>query len=187
MEKRIKEITLSQYQEWLLRFVCGEKDNPNWYLYSDTLEHLYNIEFKWSIPMDENRAADGVSLRHRFIFEKDYKEDEELVLKCLEGPCSVLEMMIALAIRCEEDIMDDPSIGNRTSQWFWGMMVSLGLGSMQNRFYDIEKVDAIVERFLNREYEPNGKGGLFTLKHCDTDLRNVEIWHQLLWYLNTIT
>ena len=33
--------------------------------------------------------------------------------------CSVLEMMIALAIRCEEHIMDDPDVGNRTGQWFW--------------------------------------------------------------------
>lgn len=43
-------------------------------------------------------------------------------------PCSVLEMIIALAIRLEEHIMDDPDIGNRTGQWFWDMIVSLGLG-----------------------------------------------------------
>ena len=39
-------------------------------------------------------------------------------------------MMIALAIRCEEHIMDDPDAGDRTGQWFWSMLVSLGLGSM---------------------------------------------------------
>ena len=40
---------------------------------------------------------------------------------------------------------------------------------------------------MNREYEPNGKGGLFTIRGCEEDLTEVEIWYQLNWYLNTIT
>lgn len=92
--------------------------------------------------------------------------------------------MIALAVRCEEHIMDDPDIGDRTGQWFWNMIVSLGLGSMTDERFDGEYVDEVVDIFLNREYERNGEGGLFTVNDTDRDMRNVEIWYQMHWYLN---
>ena len=82
--------------------------------------------------------------------------------------------------------MDDPLVGDRTGQWFWGMVTSLGLGSMMDDRFDKRYVEDVVVKFLNREYEPNGKGGLFTIKNCDQDLRDVEIWVQLLWYLDTM-
>lgn len=120
--------------------------------------------------------------------ENNFDDDLfEYTQDCLDGPCSILEMMIALAIRCEETIMDDTSRGDRTSQWFWEMIVSLGLGSMSDDRFAPDIVDDILDRFLNREYEPNGKGGLFTIKNCEYDLRDVEIWYQLCWYLDSIT
>lgn len=83
--------------------------------------------------------------------------------------------------------MDDPRKGDRTQQWFWGMVNSLGLGSMRDDIFDRGFVDYTINRFLNRDYEPNGKGGLFTIRNCDRDLRTVEIWYQLNWYLDTIS
>ena len=47
--------------------------------------------------------------------------------------------------------------------------------------------DDVIKRFLDRDYEPNGKGGLFTIKNCRQDLRKVEIWYQLCWYLDSFT
>ena len=95
--------------------------------------------------------------------------------------------MIALAIRCEENIMDDTSYGDRTAQWFWGMITSLGLGDQTDSRIDYIYVDDVIKRFLDRDYEPNGKGGLFTIKNCRQDLRKVEIWYQLCWYLDSFT
>ena len=83
--------------------------------------------------------------------------------------------------------MDNPAYGDRTGQWFWNMMSSLGLSSMSDDIYDRDYVEYAISRFLNREYEPNGKGGLFTIRDCEVDLRNVEIWTQMCWYLDTIT
>ena len=131
--------------------------------------------------MDENRAEDGVDLRWRFACERG----NDIYDGDIEGPCSMLEMMVALAIRCEA-FMDDPTIGDRTAQWFWEMVVSLGLGAMYNRRFDRKYVEEVVSRFLDRDYEPNGKGGLFTIRNYDRDLRDMEITHQLYAYLNSI-
>lgn len=83
--------------------------------------------------------------------------------------------------------MDDPEYGNRTGQWFWNMVNSLGLGSMTDDRYDAYSIDRTIEIFLDREYDADGQGGLFTVRHCDEDMRNVEIWTQLCWYLNDIS
>ena len=82
--------------------------------------------------------------------------------------------------------MEDPLVGNRTGQWFWGMIRSLGLGTMIDSRFDEEYVEAAIDRFLDHEYEPNGKGGLFTIKDCKDDLRTAEIFYQLCWYLDSI-
>ena len=118
---------------------------------------------------------------------KDKSKNRDISLSdILYGPCSVLEMMLGLAIRCEEDYMDNPVKGNRTGQWFWGMVVNLGLGAMDDSKFDKVFVEDAVRRFLNREYEPDGTGGLFKIRNCDRDLRYVEIWWQLCWYLDSI-
>jgi hypothetical protein len=135
--------------------------------------------------MDENRALDGIALRERFEDECAYEPG--IMDSYFKGrPCSVLEMMIALSIRCEEDIMSDPTRGNRIGQWFWSMIVSLGLGGITDYRYDREYVDNVIFRFLTRNYDRDGKGGLFTIPNCGVDLRDVEIWHQMCWYINSI-
>ena len=57
---------------------------------------------------------------------------------------------------------------------------------MTDDVFNRQYVEAAVTGLLNREYEPDGKGGLFTIKDCDRDLRTVEIWYQLCWYLDEI-
>lgn len=154
------------------------KDTSYWKL----MNCLHNIEFRYSIPNDKNRAEDGKALRYRFAVLNDCEGAEDY----LEGPCSILEMIIALAIRCEESIMDDLAYGDRTSQWFWEMIVSLGLGSMTDDRFDRRFVEDIILDFMNRDYAPNGKGGLFTIRNCEYDMRDLEIWSQLNKYLKTI-
>ena len=150
--------------------------------YRKLLMHLHNIEFTWFVPNDDNRADDGIQVRRRFALSRN----DIGLQRYLKGPCSVLEMMVALALRCEDQWMDDTQFGNRTGQWFWGMISNLGLNSMRDSNFDRNYVDDVIARLLNREYEPNGKGGLFTVKHCNHDLRTVEIWCQLSWYLDSI-
>jgi hypothetical protein len=99
-------------------------------------------------------------------------------------PCSVLEMIIALAYRLEDQIMDDEKYGNRTAQWFWNMISSLGLALNYDDRFDLDMCEEVVDNFLNRKYRPDGFGGLFTLDNPPEDLRHVDIWTQAMWYLD---
>lgn len=175
-----------EYFDWLCKLVCGDGFSKQ-ASYEKLLSYLHNVPFRYSIPMDENRAKDGEGLRYRFARSKVPISRVWDILDELRGECSVLEMMVALAVRCEENIMDDTSYGDRTGQWFWQMVVSLGLGGMTNDRFDWDIVEPVIIRFLERDYEPNGRGGLFTINHCRRDLRDVQIWYQMCWYLDSIT
>ena len=178
---RTEDKIRSDYFEWMYDLMCEGRFAKS-ITYRQLFTFLHEVEFVYFVPHDENRAADGIGLRYRYCVSNGCEEFEY----CLDGPCSVLEMMIALAIRCEERIMCDPEKGDRTVQWFWNMMTSLGLSTMTDYNYNEWLVNDVVTRFLNRDYEPNGKGGLFTIKGWKRDAREVEIWHQLLAYCNTI-
>ena len=171
-----------RYFNWMCQLVCNGQVSKK-ISYSKLLHHLHNAEFKYYIDMDGNRACDGVDLRYRFAYENEY-EDAMVATYLDDRPCSILEMMVALALRCEENIMDDPEIGNRIDQWFWGMIDNLGLSKETNSHYNANTVDYILDRFLNREYDRNGKGGLFVIHNPQNDMRGVEIWTQLCWYLD---
>ena len=173
------------YFEWLYEGMCGNRYSKN-ISYRKLLEHLHNTNFRYTISNDKNRASDGIDLRYSFALSQGCEDEPELITDYLKGPCSVFEMMVALAQRCES-VMDDPKIGDRTGEWFWGMINNLGLGGMNDNRYDEQYVDDVINTFLDREYKSNGKGGLFTIRNCEYDLREVEIWYQLCWYLDTIS
>lgn len=179
------ELELSrEYFKWMCQLVCI-KPYDRRLSYSKLLNHLNDIDFQYILPMDGNRAEDGIALRYRFGYEKEYADS--MVASYLDNrPCSVLEMLIALAFRCEEHIMDNPDTGNRMGQWFWDMIDNLGLESMNNSQFNAAYTDDVIFRFMERKYKRNGEGGLFTINHCKYDMRNVEIWYQLNWYLNGI-
>ena len=67
------------------------------------------------------------------------------------------------------------------------MMSNLGIGLMHDDIFEEDIVIKCIERFMDREYEPNGVGGLFYIRDCDEDLRYIDIWTQLCWYLDNFT
>ena len=178
MAKTIKE----KYFDWICELIDhNEYDDKT--SYSMLLHYLDSIDFTYILEMDENRMEDGLDLRYRFGYEMGYPAD--VIEKNLnDRACSILEMMVALSIRCEEGFMDNLVEGNRTGEWFWNMIENLGLDTMTNLYFDEKYVDDVIQRFLNRDYEPNGKGGLFTVKKSKSDMRDVEIWCQMMWYLD---
>jgi hypothetical protein len=153
--------------------------------YQKLLSYLYTKPFIYTIVTDENRAEDGIGLRYRFGDEKDI--NDEVIEKYISNrECSVLEMLVALSIRCEKHIMDEPGQEDNTGKWFWGMIENLGLNAMDDNNSDYAKINRVLDIWMNRKYFPNGKGGLFTVSNRKPDLRKVEIWYQMCWHLDEI-
>lgn len=175
-----ESVVKTSYFYWLAAQV-GETENKEESSYWALLSLLHEKPFRWVLARDENRALDGCGLREQFCTDVDMAPS---LAEFLEGPCSILEMMVALSIRCENDVMRDYEFGDRTSQWFWSMVVTLGLGKMDDCNFDEDVVNDILERFMNREHSANGEGGLFRIEETGLDARKLEIWFQMNWYLN---
>lgn len=167
-----------EYYIWMCERIAVTKRRH----YKRLLNFLHGTPFTWTNEYDENREEDGLELRVMFGRDRGYDINHIIELMS-DDPCSMLEMMVALSIRCEEHIMFDPDFGDRTYKWFWFMIESSGLIWLRDDNFSTSEATVIVRKILNREYGPCGEGGLFRLKNCDIDLRGVEIWYQLCWYL----
>lgn len=174
------------YFEWILCRVGTKDRDPAGY--SELLRYLDSVGYIYTIPMDGNRADDGICLRYRYGSENGISP--AVISSVLDiRDCSMLEMAAALAIRCEEDVMYDPQIGDRTGIWFWIMIDSLGLGEMTDGHFNREAADGIILAFLEHRYEPNGQGSLFRITEEGTggssDLRRMELWNQMGVFLTS--
>ena len=131
-----------EYYEWLCSFTKGKRNRGSIKKFDKLLDSLHYYEFIPMMDLDFNRVEDGLSLRWRFSneFRINYNPEDS---------CSVLEMMIALALRCEEQIMDDPDIGNRTSHWFWLMVRNMGLFEFNDNNFNSDDVKNIIDRFTD--------------------------------------
>lgn len=158
----------NDYIKWLARKVevplSAEPDMS----YNLLMRALFEKEFYSLVQYDENREEDGLNLR------EDYFNGSE------DGVCSVLEMMVALAIRCSYDILYNVA---DAATVFWDMIRNLGLDEATDLRFDEDSVDVILDRFLDREYGKDGSGGLFYRgNHTKIDMRNEEIWWQMQLY-----
>ena len=88
------------------------------------------------ILLCSERMLDGFCLRQRYYGPIALEE------------CSVLEMMVALAKRIDDDILYDYEIGTQTEKWFWMMIDSLGLSGMTDDSFDENTVTRIIYNFM---------------------------------------
>ena len=187
MEGTLAEVSkLERFAEGYFHWICGKLDPDE--KYTILMRYLFEMEFVWINEYDENRAEDGCNLRLRY----EQESGEECQDDWMEWPCSILEMMYALAIRFEDSVMYDISYGeDRTSQWFWMMVETLGLGMCNDVEWRADPGDALdyfterIEMFINRLYSPDGDGSLFPMgKKCPKDWAETEIWTQMMCYYN---
>lgn len=139
------------------------------------MRHLFTKEFVWIVANDDNRAADGIDLRHEFLNETlNMKEPSWMQIGC-----SVLEMLIALSRRLAFETEREPR------GWFWHLIETLDLHIYTDEAgAPAETVSDILDKMIWRNYHPDGSGGgLFPLESSHDDQRGVEIWYQLSAYL----
>lgn len=164
---------LDDYFYWLTGLLDDDDILGN---YQKLLWQLLETEFTWTVEYDGNRAADGLYLRKLYLRETGMCVE-------LDWGCTVLEMLIALCRRCEDELMYDPDLGDRTSYWFMIILKNLGLNIYDDYNYDCDSVATILERFLDRDYEKNGCGGAFYVRNSVCDFRDKDLWWQLNAYL----
>ena len=171
------------YFNWMYHLVCNDNKQKSKISYRKLLYFLHSIPFVPMMELDDNRRMDGIDFRYHFGYENGYPDayiQEYLDIR----ECSVLEMMIALASRVEREIMSNTLYGDRTGQWFWSMIFSLGLNTMTDDQFNLDYCSRVIDNFINRKYNMNGKGGLFTVKKPSRNMRDVDIWCQFMWYLD---
>lgn len=154
--------------------------------YSYLLDALNASMFYFSIPMDENRMQDGIDLRYRFAFEKGYSNQEVEVELSNNRSCSMLEMMVALSIKGDERILYDYETGGRADYIFMIMLQSLEFDNMTDDRFDPGFIDEKIDSLLNHRYNYNGYGGLFVVENPRRDMREVDIWYQMNWYIQAL-
>ncbi len=131
-------------------------------------DRMLDTNFIYFVGNDCNRAEDGMSLRVEF-------EHDNGIINDIDDECTVLEMFVKLAIRCDEDVMYDAEYGNRVDKWFWEFLDGLGLTKFNN----------ILDDFNNRHYgKKGGHGCAFEVRKPLRDMSTTEIWYQMMWWLN---
>lgn len=169
---------LDCYKSWLIDIVADE-DHLN---YEMLFDYLFNTEFTWNVDGDENRAMDGIHLRGTYC---DLNNQSVDIFE--DGPCSILEMMVALSIRCSEDILWDGE-NDWKSFIFWSMIDNLKLMNQTDNCFNKDYVDQQIGIFLTRNYDENEVGGLFIPSHFQSHFpkswRKMEIWYQLQNWIN---
>jgi hypothetical protein len=170
---------MERYYNWLCDLVeIKQRDKSYWLLSNE----LFNKDFYWSVPNDDNRAFEAKNLREQFCEEVGLEYD----LDDFPEEVSMFELIIGLAYRCYS-IMEDTLAGMEMSDWFWKILSNVGLDKYtDDAFYGLkgqELVVKILDKIIDRDYERSGKGGLFPLKYSKKDQRKVELWYQMNEYL----
>jgi hypothetical protein len=94
--------------------------------------------------------------------------------------------MIAMCDDLETNVMSNDIYGNRFGKWFWMMIENCGLSFLNDAAYTHDAdnyISAVIRRICDRQYEANGDGSFFPLRQPRADMRHVDLWYQLQWYI----
>lgn len=167
--------SINSYLGWLMGLV--KRPGPS---YTYLFELIFSQEFYEIVPNDYNRLENAKSLRVRYGGDHFLEKDGVAV-----PPVSLLEVMITLAYHLN-DITYDPETPDQQGVWFWFLVRNLGL----DEFYDGNITDSDKEFIqetlsvvVERTYESSGVGGLFPLSYPERDQTEVELWYQMMDWL----
>lgn len=188
MDDDIYEMVLNDdYFRWLCRIIGYKDIEYSTCNYCLLLMYLYNIEFYIIDGVEgneQNRIVDAMDLKVEFC-ETHPEIDPDTMFR---NRPSVLEVLVALARRIDDDIMYDARVGRNASQWFWEMIHNLHMDGFTDDCYNYnwstDDIDIIIDRCMDRAYDENGNGSLFPLKNPTFDPRKMEIWYQMQAWLN---
>lgn len=150
--------------------------------YSLLLNCLFDIPFRSYVEMDNNRIEDAIYMRKEYLYDDISRGIDVSIVE--DRYVSVLEVLIALAKRMENDILCDPMEEiDHSADHFWLFLRNLGVERYSNgRFLEAEVRDKC-EKWVRREYKKDGTGSIFPIRKPKNDQRKIEIWAQMHAYL----
>lgn len=163
-----------QYLKWLYSHVANPRSRSK--TYWTVLRKMYQTEFIWFVPNDDNRVADGQYLRYEFVGDLGL---DDIDPDWMDLGCSVLEMILGLSRRLSFLTEREPR------DWFWELVDNLGL-RCDDRYPTLKEqhIEGVLFKLIWRTYSRNGRGGLFPLRHPQKDQTEIEIWQQMSQYLH---
>ena len=162
-----------RYFEWLYELVGSVRNRNPARSYWNLYRLLYTTEFVWLIPNDDNRVEDGRELRYEFIEET---WTDEVDANWSDLGCSIFEMLLALSRRASFESDMEPA------WWFRHFLENMGIEVYNDAVWNtfaFDDVTIALAKFVYRNYEKNGVGGVFPLVHTRKDQRRVELWYQM--------
>lgn len=138
--------------------------------YTKLFQRLFDTPFDPVLEADEARIDDGLEVRGRW-----YRSIPDF-------PCSVLEVLLALADRMDSEYVGDPS-EEGTNDIFYLFLDNLGLLYYTDRRYNDLAIDNILEIWMERRFHSNGDGSIFPLKYTRENQRDCSLWSQMQSYI----
>ena len=155
---------------------------------------LFNTPYVVLNPMDANRVSDVTVLRDSWLNSIRIK-DEQLRLeyaKDIEATgTSILEVLIALVLKINNQVLADPDRPELPANLFWNLIDNIvAYGSFGSKYTKASEVltddiwcdfasdtmIACLNRINTRTYHPDGVGGLFPLRNPKINQRKEELW-----------
>jgi len=177
----VRNKLIDDYLDWLY-FDVLHGTETRFKAYNSLFKALLDIPYIPLHPMDKNRFKDGLELREEYILGcsmglTGFESRKNTKIEDYLPECSVLEMIIALSVRIEKDIMAPADGKNDYFRWFWGMICTLELDEFDEKHYDFGWIDKIISEFLE------GKRAIFEVKNPYKNVRDMQIWDQMNAFL----
>lgn len=175
MTQRTRRVQAEDYLHWLTAQLRDEHGNPS-KTYDDLARLMFEKEFRYVLPMDDNRMVDGMDLRVEFARVEHIPPTR---MPQNLGPCKFLEVLIGLSRRMEF------TGGGNAAGWAWQLLCNLELDRMSDPLSKghIRWIDQVMETVIRRTYSPDGTGGFFPLNSDDDDQTRIELWYQMNAYI----
>lgn len=172
-----------------LKWLCGlvGLHNRRGLSYWMLARKLHSIPYRVTLDGDRDREYDGRNLRYIFSHQCCPGRPGQ-TMHSLNGPCSVLEMLVAFSMRIDDWLNGGDDA--KRQQWFFQMLYNLNIEwchdgaccSVDGRIF-AEDVENRIDIWMDRRHHWDGTGGLFPLKRAEIDQRKVILWYQLQSYL----
>ena len=142
----VEKEELYGYHRWLVSVVdTPEKDFSRYY--TCLTDHMDGKAYRYVVARDQDRYVDGLHLRDVYGIRRD-------------GPCSILECLVALFAKYSDTVLTDPGDVSVAPELFYDAMEHLGLLFFDDSRYDFRQVEDILEGFLEWKIR------LFGVKNC---------------------